>query len=320
MAIITLRQSSAVTDPSATIKNSPLTNAEVDNNFANINISSGVLTSLNTEGKANLVVAINELSSNIFALDTDGISEGTNLYYTNVRAFANLLNATTTSLSEGTNLYFTNTRAIDTVEDTGLTMTGNISTPGLTISGTGNIGVGGGITTVGINSSAHVLGTNVYAAGGLTATGDLLVGGTSRFGGPLLTSGFFAEKANIISTGFNNTGANVYNIRDDGVVHYHTGDATANSNVHIYGIDQTMEVGNVISMAVLITQGASPKYVSGVRVGNVQANVVRWQGGVVPSSGTAASNIDVYVFNVIKTGAVDYTVIASQTQFGGTQG
>lgn len=313
MAIITLRQSSAVTDPSATIKNSPLTNAEVDNNFANINISSGVLTSLNTEGKANLVVAINELSSNIFALDTDGISEGTNLYYTNVRAFANLLSATTTSLSEGTNLYFTNTRAIDTVEDTGLTMTGNISTPGLTISGTGNIGVGGGITTVGINSSAHVLGTNIYAAGSLTATG------TSRFGGPLLTSGFFSEEANIISTGFSHT-SNVYNIRDDGVVHYHTGDASANANVNIYGFDQTMEIGNVVSMAVLITNGASPKYVSGVMVGNVQANVVRWQGGTVPSAGAAASNIDVYVFNVIKTAANDFTVLASQTQFGGTQG
>ena len=314
MANITLRQSSVVADPSATIKNSPLTNAEVDNNFANINISTGVLTSLNTITKSNLVIAINELSSNIKGITTGNVSEATgSLYFTNVRAFANLLNATTTSLSEGTNLYFTNTRAIDTVEDTGLTMTGNISTPGLTISGSGNIGVGGGITTVGINSSAHVLGTNIYAAGSLTATG------TSRFGGALLTSSFFSEESNIISTGFANT-SNVYNIRDDGVVHYHTGAATANANVNIYGIDQTMEVGNVISMAVLITQGSSPKYVSGVMVGNVQANVLRWQGGTVPSVGTAASNIDVYVFNVIKTGTVAYTVLASQTQFGGTQG
>ena len=93
MANITLRQSSVVADPSATIKNSPLTNAEVDNNFANINISTGVLSSLNTITKSNLVIAINELSSNIKGITTGNVSEATgSLYFTNVRAFANLLN------------------------------------------------------------------------------------------------------------------------------------------------------------------------------------------------------------------------------------
>ena len=81
-----------------------------------------------------------------------------------------------------------------------------------------------------------------------------------------------------------------------------------------------MEVGNVISAAVLITQGSSPKYVTGVMINGTQANVVRWSGGVVPSAGTAASNIDVYVFNIIKTGTSTFTVLGSQTQFGGTQG
>lgn len=68
MATIILRQSSVVSDPSATIKGSPLSNAEVDNNFANINISIGVLSNLTTSGKANTVVAINELKSNVGVL------------------------------------------------------------------------------------------------------------------------------------------------------------------------------------------------------------------------------------------------------------
>lgn len=45
-------------------------------------------------------------------LTTANVLEVTNLYYTNQRAFANLLSASTSSLQEGTNLYFTNTRAI----------------------------------------------------------------------------------------------------------------------------------------------------------------------------------------------------------------
>lgn len=38
MAIITLRQANVVSSPGAVIKGSPLTNSEVDNNFANINV------------------------------------------------------------------------------------------------------------------------------------------------------------------------------------------------------------------------------------------------------------------------------------------
>ena len=41
---------------------------------------------------------------------TDNITEGTNLYYTDVRADARITNASTTDLSEGTNLYYTDAR------------------------------------------------------------------------------------------------------------------------------------------------------------------------------------------------------------------
>ena len=63
MPTIILRQANVVSDPSATIKGSPLSNAEVDNNFANLNVSIGVLGNLNTTNNANLVVAINELQA-----------------------------------------------------------------------------------------------------------------------------------------------------------------------------------------------------------------------------------------------------------------
>ena len=65
MPTILLRQANVVFDPSAIIKNAPLSNEEVDNNFANLNISIGVLPNLTTTNKANLVVAINELVANV---------------------------------------------------------------------------------------------------------------------------------------------------------------------------------------------------------------------------------------------------------------
>jgi len=65
MPSIILRQSSVISDPLATIKGSPLLNSEIDNNFANINISIGNLNNLSTLGKSNIVISINEVSSNI---------------------------------------------------------------------------------------------------------------------------------------------------------------------------------------------------------------------------------------------------------------
>lgn len=55
MAILVLR----------TVKGSPLTNQEVDNNFSNLNSDIGVLSNLTTVAKSNVVVALNETRGNV---------------------------------------------------------------------------------------------------------------------------------------------------------------------------------------------------------------------------------------------------------------
>ena len=72
MATIILRQSNVVTSTGGTVKGSPLTNAEVDNNFANLNVvvnihesNIGVLANLTTNNKDNVVNSIAELRSNL---------------------------------------------------------------------------------------------------------------------------------------------------------------------------------------------------------------------------------------------------------------
>ena len=62
MATILLRTANSISHTGATVKGTPLTNSEVDNNFSNINISLGVLSGLSTTANANLVAAINSIT------------------------------------------------------------------------------------------------------------------------------------------------------------------------------------------------------------------------------------------------------------------
>jgi hypothetical protein len=77
MAFITLRQSNVVVSPGATIKGSPLTNEEVDNNFSNINLVVGFRENLITTANANLVAAVNEVRSDLNLLEFSKIYNGT---------------------------------------------------------------------------------------------------------------------------------------------------------------------------------------------------------------------------------------------------
>ena len=62
MATILLRTANSISSPGSTVKGTPLSNSEVDNNFSNINITLGVLADLSTTANANLVSAINSIT------------------------------------------------------------------------------------------------------------------------------------------------------------------------------------------------------------------------------------------------------------------
>lgn len=69
MATILLRTANSISSPGSTVKGTPLTNSEVDNNFSNINITLGVLSNLSTTANANLVSAINSIT---YAVGSNG--------------------------------------------------------------------------------------------------------------------------------------------------------------------------------------------------------------------------------------------------------
>jgi hypothetical protein len=127
------------------------------------------------------------------------------------------------------------------------------------------------------------------------------------------------EKANVSATAATGTIAFYVNTA---VVWYYTTNASANWTVNIAGdasntLASLMAVGESLTCAFLVTQGATPYYNSAVQIdGTVTGVTTKWQGGAAPTFGNA-SNIDVYTYTIIKTAATPtYTVFASQTQFG----
>lgn len=134
MAILTLRL----------VKNSPLTNLEVDNNFSNLNsdisltnANVGLLSQLTTFVKSNIVAAINEIASESTSNVTITGGNANNIAMSNV----------TINNSRGSNVTLT-----------GSVFTGNISSANTTITG-------GSISGVTISSLAANLAVSIGGTG-----------------------------------------------------------------------------------------------------------------------------------------------------------
>ena len=101
---------------------------------------------------------------------------------------------------------------------------------------------------------------------------------------------------------------------------YFTGSASSNHVINVRhssntSLNSVLTTGDSITVVWLNTNGATAYYPTTLTVDGATSGVsVKWQGGTAPSSGNASS-IDAYVYNIIKTAATSYTVLASQTKF-----
>lgn len=124
-----------------------------------------------------------------------------------------------------------------------------------------------------------------------------------------------AETATVSATAA--TGTINYDVTTQSVIYY-TSNASANWTVNFRAssgtsLNTAMSTGQAITLAFLVTQGATAYYNSAVQVDGSSVTP-KWQGGTAPSAGNASS-IDVYTYTIIKTGAATFTVFASQTKF-----
>jgi len=147
-----------------------------------------------------------------------------------------------------------------------------------------------------------------------TFTGTQTFSGTSSALAVVLNDA--AEVATVSATAA--TGTINYDITTQSVLYY-TSNASANWTTNFRAssgtsLNTAMSTGQSVTVAFLVTQGATAYYNNVVQVDGTTSGVTtRWIGGA-PTAGNA-SGIDSYRYVIIKTASATFTVLASNTQF-----
>ena len=127
------------------------------------------------------------------------------------------------------------------------------------------------------------------------------------------------ETANIFSTAI---GGNVILALANNSSYYFAANPTANISFDLRANNQAggdlngfMVTGQMISVGIMLSQGATPYRANLMIDGVLQTANTRWSGNVNPAFGGTANGIDVYSFSVLKRGANSYIILASNTAF-----
>jgi hypothetical protein len=127
------------------------------------------------------------------------------------------------------------------------------------------------------------------------------------------------ETANIYSTAI---GGNVILALANNSSYYFDVFPTANISFDLRANNQPggdlngfMVTGQMISVGIMLSQGATPYRANLMIDGVLQTANTRWSGNVNPSFGGTANGIDVYSFSVLKRAANSYIILASNTAF-----
>jgi hypothetical protein len=146
-----------------------------------------------------------------------------------------------------------------------------------------------------------------------TFTGTKTFSGTSSALAMILNDA--AEVATVSATAA--TGTINYDVTTQSV-QYYTSNASANWTVNFRAssgtsLNTAMTTGQSVTVAFLVTQGATAYYNNVVQVDGTTVTP-KYQGGTAPAAGNASS-VDVYMYTIVKTGSAAFTVFVSQTKF-----
>lgn len=159
----------------------------------------------------------------------------------------------------------------------------------------------------------------------LTVTGSISVSGlgtytnTQTFSGS--TSALAAKLKNALEgvtiSATAATGTIAYDLTSQAVLYYTT-NASGNWTLNVRGngstsLNSLMATGESVTLAFLVTNGATPYYQSAFQVDGASVTP-KWQGGTAPTAGNANS-IDAYTITIVKTGSAAFTAFAAQTKF-----
>ena len=186
-----------------------------------------------------------------------------------------------------------------TVSDTVSASSGGTFAANVTVNG--NIVVSGTVDGRDVASDGALAATAVQPNDSATLNG-LIVNGTLDI----------EEVYEKVTTATSTTGTITFDTTAQ-AVEFYTADQTANRTINFSNVNANLATGQSLSVAVLLTNGATPYYLNVYQV-DAGAVTPKWQGASAPSAGNA-SGIDSYNFTIIKTADATFTVLASLTQF-----
>ena len=176
----------------------------------------------------------------------------------------------------------------------------------------------GPIPSVAVDDTLVATTSNTMTLSNKTLTSPLISGGTSTtttVAYPILISP--EERLNVSAT--TSTGTINFDLATAGTL-YHTANAAANHTLNFRfssntSLTNVLTTNDSITAVFMNTNGATAYYPNVITVDGATSGVsIKYQGGTAFSAGNASS-VDAYVFNIIKTAATSYTVLASQTKF-----
>lgn len=99
---------------------------------------------------------------------------------------------------------------------------------------------------------------------------------------------------------------------------FYTSNSSGNWTINVRGsssatFNSITSTGSSTTLVFMATNGSTGYYQTGFQIDGTSVTP-KWQNASAPASGNTNS-IDVYTFNIIKTGSATYTVIAAQTRF-----
>ena len=138
--------------------------------------------------------------------------------------------------------------------------------------------------------------------------------GLSTFSGGLNLGGMLSEEVNIVVGKLSDNSTIKL---EDGMVHYFTvAETTSTSPTFTFSnsvnLANKMAIGEMVSVTVIITPNGAG-YSGGLNINGSGGTTTNWVGGSAPTGG-GSSGVDIYSYNIIKTGSTAFVVIANLTQ------
>jgi len=135
---------------------------------------------------------------------------------------------------------------------------------------------------------------NVHVGGTLNVTGDVTITGNTTVNGRLT----MAEVSEVVASATITSNVSTVSYADTLISYYSA--PSANFTINLTNVPTTND--RIITFSAIITQGATGYYPSAFQIDGV-GQTIKWSGGNAVAATSSSGKIDIYTFNLLRTGS-----------------